>query len=108
VSNAYLSASNLGFDAYAYLDALPADAVAELHLGGFTRERDEAGPGADVLIDTHADAIAEPVWDLYALALRRFGAVPTLIEWDNHLPTFSRLLAEAERADIVASVALHR
>jgi hypothetical protein len=106
VSNAYLSAANMGYDAYDYLDALPANAVAELHLGGFTREVDGTTPGAEVLIDTHADAIADPVWTLYAHALRRFGAQPTLVEWDNALPTFARLQAEAQRADVVAASVL--
>jgi uncharacterized protein (UPF0276 family) len=105
VSNAYLSAANMGYDAYAYIDALPASAVVELHLGGFTREPDEATPGRDVLIDTHAAAIASPVWDLYAHALSRFDLAPTLIEWDNELPEFSRILAEAARADAVAASA---
>jgi hypothetical protein len=106
VSNAFLSAANMGYDAYGYIDAFPAHAVAELHLGGFTREADDAAPGAEILIDTHAAAIAEPVWDLYAHALRRFGPRPTLIEWDNDLPSFSQLLAEAARADAVATAAL--
>lgn len=100
VSNAYLSAANLGYDAYEYINGLPANAVAELHLGGFTREADDAG--APVLIDTHAAAIAEPVWELYAHALRRFGPQPTLIEWDNALPSLPQLLSEAEHADFVA------
>jgi uncharacterized protein (UPF0276 family) len=100
VSNVYLSAANLGYDAYEYVNGLPANAVVELHLGGFTREVDDAG--VPVLIDTHAAAIAEPVWELYAHALRRFGAQPTLIEWDNALPTFAQLLSEAEQADFVA------
>jgi uncharacterized protein (UPF0276 family) len=100
VSNAYLSAANLGYDAYEYIDGLPADGVAELHLGGFTREIDDTG--APVLIDTHAAAIAAPVWELYAHALRRFGLQPTLIEWDNALPELARLLSEAEHADFVA------
>jgi uncharacterized protein (UPF0276 family) len=95
----------MGYCAYEYVDALPADAVAELHLGGFTREADGCSPGAEVLIDTHAHAIAEPVWELYAHALRRFGLQPTLIEWDNDLPSFARLCAEADRADAVASAA---
>jgi uncharacterized protein (UPF0276 family) len=103
VSNAYLSAANLGYDAYGYINGLPADAVAELHLGGFTRETDDSG--APVLIDTHAAAIAEPVWELYAHALRRFGLQPTLIEWDNALPKFAQLLTEAEYADFVAHAA---
>jgi uncharacterized protein (UPF0276 family) len=106
VSNAYLSAANLGHDAYEYIDGLPADAVAELHLGGFTRETD--GAGAPVLIDTHAAAIAEPVWELYAHALRRFGPQPTLIEWDNALPAFAQLLSEAEHADFVAHATSER
>jgi len=108
VSNAFLSAANMGYDAYAYIDAFPAHAIAEIHLGGFTREDDEATPGGEILIDTHAGAIAEPVWDLYAHSLRRFGPRPTLIEWDNDLPAFTRLLAEAERADAVAIAALDR
>ena len=106
VSNAYLSAANMGYDAYAYIDAFPAHAVAELHLGGFTREADDATPGGEVLIDTHAAAIAPPVWELFAHAVRRFGARPTLIEWDNDIPAFSRLLVEAARADAVATGAL--
>jgi hypothetical protein len=106
VSNAYLSAENLGYDAYEYVDALPAGAVVELHLGGFTRETDDSG--SHVLIDTHAAAIAAPVWELYAHALRRFGPRPTLIEWDNALPTFAQLAAEAERADLVADATFDR
>jgi uncharacterized protein (UPF0276 family) len=103
VSNAFLSAANMGYDAFAYIDAFPAHAVAEIHLGGFTREADEATPGGEILIDTHAGAIEEPVWDLYAYALRSFGPRPTLIEWDNDLPSFTQLLAEADRADAVAA-----
>jgi uncharacterized protein (UPF0276 family) len=103
VSNAYLSAANLGYDAYAYIDAFPADAVQELHLGGFTAERFGTAPAEDVLIDTHAGAIDARVWDLYAHALARFGPRPTLIEWDNDLPPLAALVAEAEHADTVAA-----
>jgi uncharacterized protein (UPF0276 family) len=102
VSNVHLSAHNMGYDAYAYIDAFPAEAVGELHLGGFTPEPDEATPGGDVIIDTHATRVAEPAWDLYAHTLRRFGGRPTLIEWDNDLPDFSDLIAEARRADAIA------
>jgi len=106
VSNVYLSAHNMGYDAREYLDSLPADAIRELHLGGFTPEEDEANPGSEVWIDTHAAAIADPVWDLYAYAVRRFGAKPTAIEWDNNIPPLATLLREAERANaIVARVA---
>jgi len=106
VSNIYLSAHNMGFDAYAYIDALPTHAVGELHLGGFTREDDETRPGTMVLIDTHATGITEPVWELYAHVVRRFGWQPTLIEWDNDLPSFAAILAEAAQADRVAIDAL--
>jgi uncharacterized protein (UPF0276 family) len=103
VSNVHLSAANLRYDAYEYIDAFPADAVAEIHLGGFTPEADEAAPSGEVLIDTHAAPIADPVWDLYAHALSRFGPRPTLIEWDNDLPAFARLVEEAGRAKRIAA-----
>ncbi len=102
VSNVYLSGHNLGYDPHAYLDAMPADAIGELHLGGFLSEEDDANAGQQMLIDTHAQRIAEPAWDLYAYALRRFGPKPTLIEWDNDLPSVATLLAEAEHADAIA------
>lgn len=102
VSNIYLSAHNMGYDAREYIDNLPADAIGELHLGGYTADEDDANPGAELLIDTHAAAIAEPAWDLYAHALRRFGPKPTLIEWDNDLPPLATLLGQASRADEIA------
>jgi uncharacterized protein (UPF0276 family) len=101
VSNVYLSAHNMGFDPRRYLEGLPVDAVGELHLGGFTPEDDESCPGRTLLVDTHATVVADPVWELYACAVQRFGAVPTLIEWDRELPALSALLAEAARADAV-------
>jgi len=107
VSNVFLSGRNMGYDPYRYIDAFPAEAVGELHLGGFTPEPDEATPGAEILIDTHGTVIAEPVWELYAHAVRRFGLAPTLIEWDNDIPSFATLLAEAERTDAVARAALN-
>jgi uncharacterized protein (UPF0276 family) len=104
VSNVYLSARNMGYDPRAYLDGLPAGAIREMHLGGFTAEDDDARPELPLLVDTHAEPIAGPVWDLYAYAVRRFGATPTLIEWDNDLPSFATLLAEASRADAILRV----
>jgi uncharacterized protein (UPF0276 family) len=99
VSNIVVSAHNMGYDAHEYLDEFPADAIAEIHLGGFTPEADPATPGAQLWIDTHAAAIAERSWDLYDYAMRRFGMRPTLIEWDNDIPPLSTLLAEATKAD---------
>lgn len=103
VSNVYLSAHNMGYDPYDFIDGLPAAAIAELHLGGFTAEEDEASPGAVLLVDTHASAIPEPVWDLYAHAIQRFGRKPTIIEWDNEIPTLITLLGEAARADMACA-----
>src|SRR5262249_20920736 len=105
VSNVHLSAHNMGYNAYRYIDGLPT-AIGELHLGGFTPEPDEADPGRELLVDTHATVVAEPAWDLYAYALGRFGAKPTLIEWDNDIPPLATLLAEAARADAIATDAL--
>jgi len=105
VSNVHLSAHNMGYDAYHYIDGLPAEAIVELHLGGFSAEDDEANPGATLLVDTHGSLVADQAWDLYAYACRRFGPKPTLIEWDNDIPPLEILLGEADRADAVAAAA---
>ena len=99
VSNVHLSGHNMGYDPYRFIDEFPSDSVAELHLGGFTPEHDDATPGETVLVDTHAHAVAEPAWQLYAHALRRFGPRPTIIEWDNDLPPLAVLIEEAAQAD---------
>lgn len=99
VSNVFLSAANLGFNARAYLDELDPRHVAELHLGGFSAEVDEGTPGNTVLVDTHGTIVDDGAWALYEYALRRFGPRPTLIEWDNDIPSFEVLLNEAAKAD---------
>jgi len=96
VNNIYVTASNLGLDAAAYIDALPPEAVAEIHLAGHSRNDAD---GHAILIDDHGSVVADPVWTLYARAIHRFGAVPTLIEWDTDLPELAVLLAEARKAD---------
>lgn len=105
VSNVYLSSHNMGYDSRAYIDSMPADAIDELHLGGFTPEEDEATPGAELWVDTHAARLTGPAWDLYAYAIHRFGPKPTLIEWDADIPPLVTLLGEAARADEVAAEA---
>jgi uncharacterized protein (UPF0276 family) len=99
VSNIYLSGHNMGYDPYRFIDGFPAGAVAELHLGGFSPEDDAATPGETLLVDTHAAAVAEPVWELYAHTIRRFGPQPTIVEWDNDLPPLATLIGEAATAD---------
>ncbi len=103
VSNIYLSAHNMGFDPNRYIADLPIDAIAELHLGGFTREDDDTG--GTVLIDTHDTAVSEPAWALYSRVVRRCGRIPTLIERDSELPALSALIVEATRADSIIAVA---
>jgi uncharacterized protein len=105
VSNIYLSGRNMNYDPFQFVEAFPAAAVAELHLGGFTEEDDDGTPGATLLVDTHAAVVAHPVWDLYRHAVRRFGALPTIVEWDNDLPTLAVLCGEAAKADRIREVA---
>jgi len=92
VNNIYVSAMNHGFDPYQYLESIPQDKVKEIHLAGY-----EQMDG--YLFDTHGHSVKPPVWDLYRAALKRFGSVPTLIEWDTDVPEFSTLLVEAKKAD---------
>jgi len=96
VNNIHVSAWNVGLDADAYLDALPAPAVGEIHLAGHAVNDAD---GRVVLIDDHGSPVAPPVWALYRKALARFGPVPTLIEWDTDLPELDVLLSEARTAD---------
>jgi len=102
VNNIYVSARNFGSDPLAYLDTLPAEMIGEIHLAGH-----HAAEEVDILIDDHGSRVAEPVWDLYAEALRRLGPVPTLIEWDTHLPALEVLLDEARHARELANVRGH-
>jgi|SRR5215469_951918 len=96
INNLYVNAENFGFDPIAYLDLLPAGAVSEIHLAG--HHRNDAD-GRRILIDDHGSRVSEPVWDLYAEAIARFGRVPTLIEWDTRIPPLPLLLDEANRAN---------
>jgi len=91
VNNVYVNAVNHGFDPLDYLAAIPAEAVAEIHLAGFDAR------GA-CLIDTHGARVAPPVWDLYRATIERFGPRPTLIEWDTDIPALEVLLDEAAHA----------
>ncbi|MFM0597915.1 MNIO family bufferin maturase [Paraburkholderia dilworthii] len=91
VNNVYISAHNLGFDAASYLDAVPADAVMEIHLAGHSRD---AHGATTLLIDSHDAPIADDVWSLYGHLIERIGARPTLIERDDHIPPFDALLTE--------------
>lgn len=99
VNNVFISARNNGFDAKAYVEAFPLHHVEEIHLAGHA-ELVEPGT-APLLIDTHDREVRDEVWDLYALVIARRGALPTLIEWDNDIPSLDTLLGEAAAANTV-------
>lgn len=94
VNNVYVSSVNHGFDAATYLRALPAARVGQIHLAG---HRDTGTH----LLDTHDGHVAPAVWDLHRLAVRCLGPVSTLVEWDDHVPEWEVLCAEAEQARAV-------
>ena len=96
VNNVYVSAINQQTDANAYIDAFPLDAVGEIHLGG--HDEDVGDHGLPLLIDSQGAAIVNPVWALYVHTIARGGPKPTLIEWDNDVPDWTVLAAEAARA----------
>ncbi len=99
VNNVYVSARNHGFDARAWIEAIPAGCVGEIHLAGHTVK---SFPDGEILIDTHNRPVCEGVWALYRAAAARFPGTPALIEWDNNLPPLEALVAEARRADAIA------
>ena len=91
VNNVYVSATNHGFDAHEYLLGVPVDRVCQMHLAGHSTYE-------MYLLDTHDGPVILPVWELYRFAVRRFGRVSSLIEWDDKIPEFDELCAEAARA----------
>ena len=91
VNNMYVSAVNHGFDPSVYLAGVPADRVGQIHLAGHSDHGTH-------LLDTHDAPVRGEVWELYRSVVERMGRVSTLIEWDEHIPELSELLAEAGRA----------
>lgn len=97
VNNVFVSATNHGYDAAAYLQDFPLELVGEIHLGGHAETEDDVG--APLLIDAHDRAVVDPVWALYEQVLALIGPKPTLIEWDNDVPAWETLVGEARRAN---------
>lgn len=95
INNIYVSARNHGFDPRKYIDAVSADAVQQFHLAGHSDY-------GDYVIDTHDHDVPDPVWELYAYALRRFGRVSTMIERDDKIPPFDDLFGEMRHARQIA------
>ena len=103
VNNVFVSARNHGTSPLEYLDSFPLDRVMEIHLGGHHEDVDEAGQ--TLLIDAHGTPIADPVWALYCHVIAHTGPMATLIEWDNDVPDWPALRAEADAAEQILAFA---
>jgi uncharacterized protein (UPF0276 family) len=98
VNNVYVSAYNHGFDARRYVDAIPSQHVAQIHLAGHSDHGTH-------LLDTHDAPVADAVWELYRYTVERMGPVATLVEWDGEVPALDVVEDEALRARAVAATA---
>jgi uncharacterized protein (UPF0276 family) len=99
INNVFVSATNHALDPRVYLDAFPLEYVREIHLGGHSEDADD--DGLPLLIDSHGSPTADPVWALYRETIAKTGPIATLIEWDNDIPAWPVLRAEAERAHVI-------
>jgi uncharacterized protein (UPF0276 family) len=88
VNNVYVNSINHGFDPKYYLQNLPQDRIGQIHLAGHSKQ-------GDILIDTHDGPVSSEVWDLFRLAVKLFGPVSTMVEWDSKIPDFTVLESEA-------------
>jgi uncharacterized protein (UPF0276 family) len=104
INNVEVSATNLGFSAEAYIDAIDPVWVGEIHLAGHAVEHHDSGP---LLIDDHGSRVTETTWQLYRRFIERAGAKPTLIEWDTDVPAFELLMVEADKAAAIMHEACH-
>ncbi|MEQ9517923.1 MAG: DUF692 domain-containing protein [Parvibaculum sp.] len=98
VNNVYVSARNHGFDAAAYIDAVPGSLIGEVHLAGHAVE---VINGVELRIDDHGSEVVSDVWYLYERLIARVGPKPSLIEWDTNIPAWPVLFFEAQKADIL-------
>jgi hypothetical protein len=92
VNNIYVSSMNHNFDPRVYVDAVPAGRVAQIHIAGHSRYE-------KYILDTHDHPVIDPVWSLYARAIRRCGPTATLLEWDDKIPSFDEVHGEALKAN---------
>lgn len=96
INNIFVQAFNHGYDAWDYIDQIDGDKVGEIHLAGHTEQ--DLDNGKTILVDSHNRHVRDEVWDLYEHAVKKFGPVPTLIEWDQDFPGLNELVAEANKA----------
>jgi uncharacterized protein len=92
VNNIYVSSQNHDFDPFTYVNAVPAERVAQIHIAGHSKYE-------KYILDTHDHPVIDPVWDLYARAIERCGPTATLLEWDDNIPSFDEVHAEALKAN---------
>ncbi len=92
VNNIYVSSQNHSFNPRTYVDAIPAERVAQIHIAGHSKFE-------KYILDTHDHPVLDPVWSLYARALERCGPTATLLEWDDSIPSFDEVHAEALKAN---------
>lgn len=92
VNNIYVSSQNHSFDPFTYVNAVPADRIAQIHIAGHSKFE-------KYILDTHDHPVLEPVWQLYARTIQRAGPTATLLEWDDNIPSFEEVHAEALKAN---------
>lgn len=92
VNNIYVSSQNHNFDPFTYLESVPIERVAQIHIAGHSKYE-------KYILDTHDHPVIDPVWKLYARAIELAGPTPTLLEWDDHIPSFDQVHAEALKAN---------
>jgi uncharacterized protein (UPF0276 family) len=99
INNVFVSATNHGFAALAYLADFPLEHVSEIHLAGHTEQADDEGDL--LLIDSHDRPVTDAVWKLFDAVIGQYGPIPTLVEWDSDLPDWPLLKAEADAAQAI-------
>jgi uncharacterized protein (UPF0276 family) len=104
VNNVCVNATNHGFDAHEFIGQVPLGRVRHIHVAGHTVEEQPEGP--PLLIDTHVGPVPEPVWALYRAAVRRFGNVSTLVEWDEAIESYAAVVQECKAARAIAQQVL--
>ncbi|MEX1108557.1 MAG: DUF692 domain-containing protein [Dongiaceae bacterium] len=102
LNNVYVSARNHGIDEAAYIAAMPADRIGEIHLAGHSVR---SIGGVELRIDDHGSEVCDAVWALYRSAVARLGPIPTLIEWDAEIPPLETLIAESRKAQAILNEA---
>lgn len=103
VNNIYVSCVNHNWDRYKYIDVIynktkNNNLISEIHLAGHSKRLINKENNKYILVDTHSDIVCPEVWDLYNYVINKFGVIPTLVEWDENIPSLEVLISEAKKA----------